>query len=480
MWKRSPARAPRMVASSSAPIPVKMAQYDVLHWQAADKDDMRVTGRRSVGASVPHRRFAAMTVGTRQSRFRDVLNEEDHGVTNVTLRKQVPRHFGRKAARKTEASDSDSNDDSNSPSLLEFQSSDDDSDWESVPDSDKEDAGSDSDDSIEILEFRPPPPIEILDDTPPASPALIPRLIAPPDEILAAMEEGVLPLTCLQLRRRLPFLQRNLRQGFLGYCRQRGVPTQVDDGTLSVQVCLKLAHDRLSHRVHITKHECPICALHAAFPTREMLEVHLTRDHDEVLTTWQQVEESNWRLEILLQKQPVIARSPSVPLVGDFEALRIAAPERPPTPPGPLGPTARFPFLPADSEHGGPSIKYSSRFGGPKIYDLLATLPMAEYGVLKWSVEDREEEIFEADDLFDEHKVMHALWARWIFARRNFFIAHYFKGAKQFVEDNWKMIRRAAGWEALRYFLLLLLTGKFLSGAEVAKLLNIYSDLCMQ
>ncbi|KAJ6586846.1 hypothetical protein DFH09DRAFT_910395 [Mycena vulgaris] len=130
-------------------------------------------------------------------------------------------------------------------------------------------------------------------------------------------------------------------------------------------------------------------------------------------------------------------------------AEAIAAP-----PPNPFGPTSRFPFLPAKSEYGGPDLTYSVRFGGPKIYDLLGTLPMEPYGILAWAILDREEEILESDDIPDEHKVMHALWARWVTLKRNLLVAHFYNGIKQFVDDYWKMIRLAAGWEALRYWLL--------------------------
>lgn len=119
-----------------------------------------------------------------------------------------------------------------------------------------------------------------------------------------------------------------------------------------------------------------------------------------------------------LSLRSLIARKSPSPLVEDFEALKIFPEPVGLPPPSPFGPTARFPFLPAKSEYGGPDLKYSSRFGGPKIYDLLGTLPMEPYGVLAWSVLDREEEIFESDDIPDEHKVMHALWARWIFFKR--------------------------------------------------------------
>ncbi len=56
----------------------------------------------------------------------------------------------------------------------------------------------------------------------------------------------------------------------------------------------------------------------------------------------------------------------------------------------------------------------SCRPGGPRIYDLLDELPMEPFGVLAWSITQREEEIFEHDDFDDEDKVMLALWNRWI------------------------------------------------------------------
>lgn len=114
-----------------------------------------------------------------------------------------------------------------------------------------------------------------------------------------------------------------------------------------------------------------------------------------------------------------------------------------PTPPpadAPLGPAARSPILPAYPSHlgdgGGPAIDdsiaavpshitgatitYSCRPGpGPYLFDLLGTLPLAEYGVLSWEVIDREDEIWESDDVKEEYKVMHALWARWVFVQAN-------------------------------------------------------------
>lgn len=96
-------------------------------------------------------------------------------------------------------------------------------------------------------------------------------------------------------------------------------------------------------------------------------------------------------------------------------------PARYPTPPpssDPLGPAAQPPYLPAKSEYGGPDVSYSCRPNGVSLYDLLNTLPLEPFGVLAWDVLDREDEIYDSDNVKDEYKVMHALWARWIVLNR--------------------------------------------------------------
>lgn len=151
-----------------------------------------------------------------------------------------------------------------------------------------------------------------------------------------------------------------------------------------------------------------------------------------------------------------------------------------PTPPPPsnrLGPAAQPPFLPFKSEYGGPHIYYSCRPGGATVFDLLNTLPLEPFGVLAWDVLDREDEIFDSDNVQDEYKVIFALWGRWIILNRNTFVADYYKGTINFVNTYWRMIHRAAGWEALRYWLIMLLANRFLSGAEVAKILKHYEGL---
>ena len=100
-------------------------------------------------------------------------------------------------------------------------------------------------------------------------------------------------------------------------------------------------------------------------------------------------------------------------------------PSRYPAPPPPdnlLGPAAQPPYLPAKSEYGGPTVYHSYRPGGPCLFDLLNTLPLDPFGVLDWEILDREEEIYESDDVKEEYKVMHALWARWIMLNRYFVV----------------------------------------------------------
>ncbi|KAI6094424.1 hypothetical protein EDD16DRAFT_850225 [Pisolithus croceorrhizus] len=147
--------------------------------------------------------------------------------------------------------------------------------------------------------------------------------------------------------------------------------------------------------------------------------------------------------------------------------------EKRPTPSvaGNFGPTARHPYIPESSDI------YSCRPGGPRLYDILNALPLEPFGVLSWMVVDREEELFELDDVLDEDKVILALWYRWIFLNRNNFIASYFNGTKAFVTENWKLIRQAAGVAALRTWLLVLCVNNFLLPLEVVSLMQYYQNL---
>lgn len=77
-----------------------------------------------------------------------------------------------------------------------------------------------------------------------------------------------------------------------------------------------------------------------------------------------------------------------------------------------LDPSIRPPYLPFKT------VEFSCRPNGPKLYDILGAKSLDEFGILAWSVIDREEEIFEVDGVRDEDKVMQALWSRWITLNR--------------------------------------------------------------
>ncbi|KAF4582594.1 hypothetical protein EYR38_002722 [Pleurotus pulmonarius] len=190
--------------------------------------------------------------------------------------------------------------------------------------------------------------------------------------------------------------------------------------------------------------------------------------------------------EILL---PAAINPPATPLPSSPQQPQAACPPsarppnlpaRCPTPPpkdNPLGPAARPPYLPYASKYGGPTMHYSCRPGGPRLYDLLGTLPMEPFGLMAWYILDLEEELFDDDNITDEMKVVLALWGRWIFLHRMEFLVDYYQGAIMFVDEYWRMIHHAAGWDALRWHLVKLKASKFLSFSDIAKVLKHYEYL---
>ncbi|KAJ6475292.1 hypothetical protein C8R47DRAFT_1142940 [Mycena vitilis] len=318
----SPTSARRIVAASSAisaPLPVKAAQHNLPYWQVNDSASARATDSG---------RFPTMTAGNRPvpgSDYRNVTVKKfaysNHDVRkDYDSNKDAPKFFGRKAARKVEEQTSPPDDDSTSDSSESGSDSDD--DWESVPESDRDseldkpDLEEDlSDDSVEIVDMRPfkPPVIELLDDTPPPSPVQTPHFLKPSEEIITAIEDVALLTECLQELQRLPFLKRNVRRGFFNHCRARGIPTDSDDRPISISVVFKLANTELSHEASVSCFECPLCRLHRPFQTKDMLQTHLDSDHDEVETTWDEIDRvtgstppdvfnscQSWRLVLLL------------------------------------------------------------------------------------------------------------------------------------------------------------------------------------
>jgi len=417
------------------------------------------------------------------------------------------------------------------------------------------------------------------------------------EQLMVALDALSLSTARLKEYKKLPFLMRNLRKGFLHRCQLVDIPTAPrapPKAPVSVLYRYDASNDSRSigfedeeiqnepdyeeREGRMLEWDCPLCQLHGHFDTREMLEFHLKRDHREVEVNWTGVEgrngdqslrlimtvpdiedddtddedaesseESNVGREGRPPSEPVEEVEPisipvpppaseEVPLRGSpagsdeiiilsprpraatpplnnlipkkFRAYsptptqststdtqprpstdtqsrsstvhvrRRVAPRGYPTPPpesDPLGPVAQYPYLPDPSEGG--EVFYSCRIGGPRIYDLLNTLSLEPFGILSWQIVDREEELFEIDDIRDEDKVILALWNRWIMLNRTAFIlGDYCEKIKDFVDEYWRMIHRAAGWRALRGFLIMLVTNRYLKLPEVIQILKHYES----
>ncbi|KIK77463.1 hypothetical protein PAXRUDRAFT_834978 [Paxillus rubicundulus Ve08.2h10] len=367
----------------------------------------------------------------------------------------------------------------------------------------------------------------------------------PSEALLEGLERISSSSVRLQKMRRLPFLRRNLQDGFAHRCQLAGVPvkrTPLPRTSVSVMYhCpLETTAMKTPRKAFVTTARssmrdwlCPFCSLHHNFANQMMLDKHLSWDHPSVKVLWNEhhnvltltmpppVPEPRVRLAYqvpvpdpsetasdlssnatqvtrtrradLDQKTfPHVSAAPSAAPTKSTFTLTSNAEEdikpkylpsryssqgtdpqrrsntisRPPSL-GPAGtkprlpqdilrPEATFPYLPEDNENG--DVYYSCRPGGARLYDILNTLSLEPYGVLKWVIVDREEELFELDDVLDEDKVIQALWFRWIFLNRNRFVANYFNGTKAFVTENWQLIKTAAGLLALRTWLLVIIS----------------------
>ncbi|EJF63894.1 hypothetical protein DICSQDRAFT_179128 [Dichomitus squalens LYAD-421 SS1] len=149
----------------------------------------------------------------------------------------------------------------------------------------------------------------------------------------------------------------------------------------------------------------------------------------------------------------------------------------PPPPDDPQGPAAQYPYLPQTTADGQEEV-YSCRVGGPRIFDLLNTLPTDEkFGIMAWEIVHREEELFEMEDVRDEDKVMLALWNRYIIMNRQDFTKNdYYDGLIKFINKYWETIHQAAGWRALRAFLIMLCLNRYLKFEDILKVLEHYEE----
>ncbi|KAI0251948.1 hypothetical protein BJV78DRAFT_400949 [Lactifluus subvellereus] len=122
-------------------------------------------------------------------------------------------------------------------------------------------------------------------------------------------------------------------------------------------------------------------------------------------------------------------------------------------------------------------LRFSCRPCGPRLFDLVARYPISDYGLTSWSLLERDEELFEIDDVRDEEKSMQALWNRWIFSERRRYLQDPCKTLIEFVETFQPTITETAGWKGLRVWLLLLAKHKYLTGDDVVAVMGYYEKI---
>lgn len=124
-------------------------------------------------------------------------------------------------------------------------------------------------------------------------------------QLKVALEALVLPGMRLKEYKRLPFLTRNVRKGFKSRCRKAGVRTEPKESPPArVKVLYRYCPDddtdsdsssdedkgRYEDKVGgMSRWLCPLCQVHGEFDTREMLNFHLSEDHTDVKTSWQDI-----------------------------------------------------------------------------------------------------------------------------------------------------------------------------------------------
>lgn len=119
----------------------------------------------------------------------------------------------------------------------------------------------------------------------PASPSL---------ELVAALEAITLSLLRMQETQQLPFLKRNLRRGFKLRCSQVNNNMPKPDhraGAPNLQLVYRLKTDEFDSNVYEYKSRhnswsCPLCNLHGDMRSRQLLQMHLLWDHNELLPEW--------------------------------------------------------------------------------------------------------------------------------------------------------------------------------------------------
>ncbi|KAF8489731.1 hypothetical protein F5888DRAFT_1155777 [Russula emetica] len=144
----------------------------------------------------------------------------------------------------------------------------------------------------------------------------------------------------------------------------------------------------------------------------------------------------------------------------------------------PLGALGTRPLLSSSVDDDNDSLLgLSCRPCGPRLFDVTAKEPISKYGLTSWSLLERDEELFEIDDVRDEEKAMQALWNRWIFFKRRQHLFDPRKTVMEYLETFKCTIMETVGWKGVRVWLLLLAKHKYLTGDDVVTVMTHYESL---
>ena len=116
--------------------------------------------------------------------------------------------------------------------------------------------------------------------------------IDPPEELLNAVEALIINPIRMQATRQLPFLRRNLRQGFIARCADVLIPIHPNQKRISLAVTYEHV-DNIVFRAEIEDWLCPLCGLFGKFTTQATLCCHLKWDHQEIFSNWEKSEETD-------------------------------------------------------------------------------------------------------------------------------------------------------------------------------------------
>jgi len=114
----------------------------------------------------------------------------------------------------------------------------------------------------------------------------------PPEELVNAVEALTIIPIRMQATRQLPFLRRNLRQGFISRCANVLIPIHSDQKHVSLEVTYEYV-DGVVFQAKIEDWLCPLCNLFGKFTTQATLYCHLKWDHKEIYSDWKKIEESD-------------------------------------------------------------------------------------------------------------------------------------------------------------------------------------------